>query len=35
LSDTESMAYKNVRIYRPTKRESLAQLIERVSQLIT
>ena len=34
LKDTESMAYKNVRIYRPTKEESLPVLIDRVSKLI-
>ena len=35
LEDTESFAYKNVRIYRPSKDESLQQLIERVAKLIT
>ena len=35
LTDTESMAYKNVKIYRPTQQESLDKLIERVSKLIT
>ena len=35
LQDTESMAYKNVKIFRPTSEESLPQLIERVSNLIT
>ncbi len=35
LNDTESMAYKNVKIFRPTKKESLPELIERVSSLIT
>ena len=34
LDDTESIAYKNVRIYRPTKSESLPELISRVSKLI-
>ncbi len=35
LTDTESMAYKNVKIFRPTQKESLPKLIERVSNLIT
>lgn len=35
LDDTESLAYKNVRIYRPTPKESLPELLERVSRLIT
>ena len=35
LTDTKSMAYKNVKIYRPTQQESLDKLIERVSKLIT
>ena len=35
LEDNESMAYKNVKIYRPTQKESLDQLIKRVSMLIT
>ena len=35
LDDTESMAYKNVKIYRPTQQESIEKLIERVSTLIT
>ena len=34
LNDTESFAYKNVRIFRPSKKETLPELIERVSQLI-
>ena len=35
LSDTDSIAYKNVKIYRPSEKESLDRLIERVSKLIT
>ena len=35
LEDTESMAYKNVKIFRPTQKESLPHLVERVSNLIT
>ena len=35
LNDTESMAYKNVKIYRPTKSEVLDDVIYRVSNLIT
>lgn len=34
LDDTESIAYKNVKIFRPTKTESLPDLIERVGNLI-
>lgn len=34
LEDTESIAYKNVRIFRPTQKESLSALITRVSKLI-
>ena len=34
LDDTESIAYKNVRIYRPSKKESLHEVITRVSKLI-
>ena len=34
LKDTESTAYKNVKIFRPTKQESLSELIKRVGQLI-
>ena len=35
LEDTESIAYKNVKIFRPTQKESLPHLVERVSNLIT
>ena len=34
LDDTESMAYQNVRIFRPTAKESLPELVDRVSRLI-
>ena len=34
LDDTESIAYKNVRIYRPSNKESLHEVITRVSKLI-
>ena len=34
LNDTESIAYKNVRIYRPSEMESLQEVITRVSKLI-
>ena len=34
LDDTESIAYKNVKIFRPTAKESLPELIERVGKLI-
>ena len=34
LEDTESIAYKNVRIFRPTEKESLPVLVDRVSKLI-
>jgi hypothetical protein len=34
LNDTESMAYKNVKIFRPSARESLQEVITRVSKLI-
>ena len=34
LDDTKSMAYKNVRIFRPTQKESLPALVDRVSKLI-
>ena len=35
LEDTDSIAYKNVKIFRPTSKESLSSLVERVSKLIT
>jgi hypothetical protein len=35
LNDEQSMAYKNVKIYRPTPKESIDQLIQRVSLLIS
>ena len=34
LNDTESMAYKNVKIFRPSESESLQEVITRVSKLI-
>ena len=35
LDDEQSIAYKNVKIYRPTQKESIDELIRRVSLLIT
>ena len=34
LNDEESMAYKNVRIYRPQGDEPIEKLVERVASLI-
>ena len=34
MSDKQSLAYKNVRIFRPTEDEPLEQVINRVANLI-